>query len=357
MRNHILWLLLALGTVIYLQGTWTAVPTGTQGTPRLADFAYPVALVIQSGQLWVVDHNNNRIVTVRGTQAQIVAGTGNPKASGDGGLAIEAGLFPMGIALDRWGNLYIADHVNNRIRQVTPQGKISTVVGTGIAGYTGDGGPALAAQLNDPTGVAVDTEGVLYIVDHENKRIRKVQQGVITTEVAQGLQSPWALAFDCQGNLLIADLGQDQILKWDLQTKSLTVVAGTGKTGFTGDGSLAVRSQLSSPVGLAVACSAQGQEVYVADSGNDRIRRIDPQGIIHTIAGNGTFGAKGDGGPATQAELGSPYAVALDEGQRVYIADANNGRVRRIDTQGQIETILSPQGANFTLTGQKPGSD
>jgi len=349
MRERFLWVLLALGTLLWLvrPAERQAAPLlhlgSRDGTGILENFAYPVALVVQGGQIWVVDHNNNRILTVRGTTLQVIAGNGQPEASGDGGPATQAGMFPLGLIRDPQGNLYIADHYNHRVRRISPTGRITTITGTGRAGKGGDGGPATQAELNDPTGLALSPQGILYIADQDNGRIRVVERGLIRTlPVGPGLGKPWSLAFDCQGRLLIVDLGRDRIWRWD--GRGLTVVAGVGTTGGAGDGGAATLAQLSSPVGVAVRCRGSQEELFIADSGNDRVRRVDPQGQISTFAGTGSFGMSGDGGPATQAQLASPYAVAVDEQGQIYIADANNNRVRRVNRWGIIETVLSPEG-------------
>jgi trimeric autotransporter adhesin len=360
MRQTFLWGLLGLGTCLYIGGLLgpnqrQAAPlihlfsrsTSTATIKGLENFAYPVGLVFADQKLWVVDHNNNRILLVKKDQSvQTIAGTGAYTASGDGGLAVKAGIFPLGMARDSQGNVYLADHNNHRIRKISTQGIITTLAGTGTAGFAGDGGPATQAQLDDPTGVAVDQQGVVYIADQQNQRIRKVVNGVMTTiPLGQTLKSPWSVALDCQQRLLIVDLGHDQILRWD--GKQTTVLAGVGTTGSAGDGGLATAAQLSSPAGVAVQCGEGGEELFIADSGNDRIRRVDAKGIMTTFAGTGEFGFDGDGGPALQAQLGSPYAVATDSEGNVYLADANNNRIRRINRKGMIDTVLSPEQINF----------
>ncbi len=366
MRQTALWGLLGLGTLLYIGGLLG--PNQRQAAPlihalaqrgpvskplgTLDNFAYPVALVHRGNQLWVVDHNNNRILSVTAAKAKfpalvsLFAGNGQSQSSGDGGLATRAGMFPLGITADDLGNMYVADHYNQRIRKITPQGQISTVAGNGKLGFSGDGGLAIQAQLNDPTGVVVDGRGVMYIADQENNRIRKVENGIISSlTLDQSLKNPWSVALDCEGNLLIVDLGHDQIRRWD--GRHLVTLAGIGVTGYGGDGGLATHAQLNSPAGVAVRCQGGEQSLYIADSGNDRIRKVDAQGVITTFAGSGEFGFGGDGGLATAAELASPYAVVCDQQGNLYVADANNNRVRRVNPAGIIETVLSTTEAKF----------
>ena len=199
------------------------------------------------------------------------------------------------MAVDASGNLYIADTGNNRIRKVSATGIITTVAGNGSAGYSGDGGPATSAQLDGPEGVAVDGSGNLYIADTCNNRIRKVSAtGIITT------------------------------------------VAGNGSAGYSGDGGPATSAQLSLPAGVAVDGSGN---LYIADSGNNRIRKVSATGIITTVAGNGSPGYSGDGGPATSAQLNQPAGVAVDASGNLYIADSSNNRIRKVSATGIITTV------------------
>ena len=234
-----------------------------------------------------------------------IAGT-YPGYYGDGGLATVAGLFaPTSVAYDRAGNVYIADNGNNVIRKVNTLGIISTFAGiqytTATGLYGGDGGAATSAYLASPTGVAVDTAGNVYIADVGNARIRKVNGlGIITT------------------------------------------IAGNGTYGYSGDGTLATSAELNYPWGVAVD---RVGNVYIADGGNARIRKINTAGIISTFAGNGTYGYSGDGGSATSAKLSGPWSVAVDGAGNVYIAEAGNtftatgSRIRKINTSGIISTI------------------
>ena len=287
------------------------------------------------------------------------AGTGEAGAGGDGGPAAEAQLnFPEGLELDGSGNLYVADTLNRRIRRIDAEGVITTIAGTGERGFSGDGGPAAEAQLTWADGLALDGSGNLYVAD--GGRIRRIDaEGVITTIAGTGergfsgdggpaaeAQLTWAdgLALDGSGNLYVADGGR--IRRIDAEGV-ITTIAGTGERGFSGDGGPAAEAQFAYPSGLALDGSGN---LYVADSGNSRIRRIDAEGVITTIAGTGERGFSGDGGPATEAQLAYPGGLAVDGSGNLYVADSGNSRIRRIDAEGTITTIAgSGPGSSSTV--------
>ncbi len=273
-----------------------------------------------------------------------VAGDGTEGYGGDGGPAAQAQLrTPGNVAVDAAGNLYIADTGSHRIRKVTPAGVISTAAGDGTRGYGGDGGPAAQAQLNGPSGVAVDAAGNLYIADRGNHRIRKVDPtGVMTTVAGDGtegyggdggpaalarLNRPTGVAVDGSGNLYIADAWNDRIRKVDAATSIVSTVAGDGMLGYGGDGGPAALAQLRTPGGVAVDAAGN---LYIADTGSHRIRKVNPTGVISTAAGDGTEGYGGDGGPAALAQLASPRGVAVDAAGNLYIADWRSNRIRRV---------------------------
>ena len=275
-----------------------------------------------------------------------VAGTGIAGFGGDGGPAKLAMLNqPEGVAVDASGNLYIADTDNNRIRKISPNGIITTVAGTGIAGFSGDGGPASQAQLNHPEGVAVDASGNLYIADTGNNRIRKISpDGIITTVAGNGiagfsgdngpasqaqLNQPEGVAVDASGNLYIADTDNDRIR--EVRTDGVIVTI-AGDAGFSGDGGPASQAQLNHPEGVAVDASGN---LYIADTGNNRIRKISPNGIITTVAGNGT-----------PAILNAPTGIAVSASGNLYIADTGNNRILVVDPSGRITTLVSANGLN-----------
>jgi sugar lactone lactonase YvrE len=244
-----------------------------------------------AGNLYIADSNNSvvRKVTPAGT-ISTVAGTGGSQGyGGDGGAATAAKMMaPFGVALDSSGNLYIADFYG-WIREVTAStGVISTIGGNGSVGYTGDGGPATAAQFYFPVGVAVDLSGNVYVADSNNGAVRMISNGTIST------------------------------------------VAGNGTLSYTGDGGLATFAEFSQISSIAVDAQSN---VYVADTGNQAIRLFPLGGLVTTIAGNGTQGYTGDGGPAPQAEMNGPKAVAVTPSGNLYFADSGNNSVRLLTRQ------------------------
>ena len=294
------------------------------------------------------------------------AGTGGNGFSGDGGAALSADFADAGgLAFDRDGNLYVADGLNNRIRRIDRKGIISTVAGSGPSfpdpgGFAGDGGPATAARLYSPTDVAFDADGNMYIADAGNNRIRKVdRQGIITTVAGNGtagfsgdggpataanlnleLNNP-NIALDADGNVYVTDGGNGRVREIDKQG-IITTIAGSGGSDVSSDGGQATDTVLTHPTGLAF--DAEGN-LYVATldvQGNhdSRVRRIDKHGIITTVAGTGALGdVGGDGGPATSANVSNPQGLAFDAEGNLYIADAGNGRVRKVDKKGIITTF------------------
>src|SRR5208283_4909896 len=285
--------------------------------------------------------DNNGIITT-------VAGGGH-YGLGDGGAATSGSLIgPSGVAVDASGNLFIADTWNNRIREVDPDGIITTVAGNGSYGYSGDGGQATSASLAGPSGVAVDASGNLFIADTYNNVIRKVDNNGIITTVAGGghyglgdggaatsasLVQPSGVAVDASGNLFIADTYNNVIRKVD-NNGIITTVAGGGHYGL-GDGGAATSASLVQPSGVAVDASGN---LFIADTYNNVIRKVDNNGIITTVAGGGHYGL-GDGGAATSASLVQPSGVAVDASGDLFIADTWNDRIREVDPDGIITTV------------------
>jgi RHS repeat-associated protein len=278
-----------------------------------------------------------------------VAGGGNDGNS-DGIPALKAILSPSGIAVDGKGNFFISNTGNNTIRKVTPDGLIYRIAGNGNPGYGGDGGPALSATLYRPNGIAVDSEGNLFIADTFNHRIRKVSpDGIITTVAGNGimgyggdgglainakLSEPNGVAIDGQGNLFIADFSNHRIRKVS-PDGIITTVAGNGVMGSSGNGGPATDAMLYYPHDVAV--DSQGN-LFITDY-NHRVRKITPDGIITAFAGTGSPGYSGDGGPAINARLYYPQGLAVDNEGNLYIAGGNNFSVRKVNTEGIITTV------------------
>lgn len=311
-------------------------------------FNYPAGLAVDpSGTLYVADTWNHviRKITQPLTPNAVlttIAGTGTPGFSGEGSLARSAQLnFPFGVAVDAQGNILIADSANNRIREISAQGIIMTVAGSDHG--AGDGGPALSARMFGPSGVAIAPDGSVYIAEANNNRVRQVSTDGIISTVASGLNSPNGLAFDATGALYIADTDASVIRK--LVNGSMTIVAGIlGVSGNDGDNEAATSAHLESP--NAVVFDRAGN-MYIADSGNNRVRIVDPGGTIHPFAGDarqGLPGYDGDGGPASSAHLNYPRALAIDTHGNVYIADFFNDRVRMVSALNQTITTLAGNG-------------
>jgi sugar lactone lactonase YvrE len=324
-----------------------------------------VAAVAAGGALAL--SGNETITTIAG------GARGPMRTIGDGGPATAALLyFPDGVARDKQGNLYIADTHNNRVRKVSPDGTITTFAGGGTA-FPGDGGAATSARLAFPQGVAVDARGNVYITDQQTNRVRKVSaDGKITTfagraassalDIGDGgpatsalVQGPTGVAVDGQGNVYIAE---DHRVRKVNPAGTITTIAGGRNRGFTGDGGPATSAELFWPSGLAV--DKQGN-LYIWDTNNKRIRKVSPNGTITTVAGTGTAGFSGDGGPATSAQLGGTVGGALQglavDGQGdLYIADGANDRVRKVSPGGTITTIAGST-TNGVCSGISFGGD
>jgi sugar lactone lactonase YvrE len=309
--------------------------------------------IADEGGCFVRKVDTNGIITT-------VASNGKNIYSGDGGKATNASLDgPFGVASDAVGNLFIADLGNKRIRKVGTNGIITTVAGSGVAGFSGDGGQAINAALDGPSAIAWGGAGNLYIADTYNSRIRKVDtNGIITTVAGSNsagyfgdggaatnasLNYPWSVALDAVGNLYIADTDNNVIRKVDTNG-IITTVAGNGTNGYSGDGGPATNANLNNVSGVAVDPFGN---IYVVDQDNNRVRKVDTNGIINTVAGGGSNGL-GDGGVATNATLYEPFGVALDALCNLYIGDEGNGRVRKVLLYaGYPAFTLSNVGASY----------
>lgn len=327
---------------------------GDGGSAYSAAVNQPEGLALDSqGNLFVADAGNNRVREIAaGTIATVAGGY-----IGDGHKGTEASLdfASLGnhITFDASGNLYIADVSNHRIRKLSTKGVISTIAGNGTSGYSGDGGPATSAQLFGPSSVAVDSTGNIFIADTGNGVVRKVDTaGNITTLNVQNsitfypfrlYNQQASVAIDSAGNLYVCD-AMTVVWKIDLSGNA-TVVAGTPwGFGYSGDGGPATQATFLLPAGISVDGAGN---LYIADWLNERVRKVDTAGIITTLAGNGTEGFSGDGGPAASAELNLPQDVVADSAGNVYIADWINLRIRVVDPSGTIHTVAGSGGGGY----------
>jgi sugar lactone lactonase YvrE len=299
-----------------------------------------------------------------------IAGNGTKGFGGDGGSATAAELNqPYEAKFDGTGDLYFTDSLNYRVRKVDRKGIITTVAGNGTLGFSGFGGPATSASLGPVFGLAVDAAGNIYFGNFgagSGYCVFKVDlNGILTIFAGTGtggysgdggpatqaeLSDAYGLAADAAGNLYIAD-GEDMRVRKVDTNGIITTIAGNGHYGFSGDGGPATQAEIATP--LAVAVDAAGN-LYIADSYNGRIRKVDAQGIITTFAGGGSSGL-GDGGPATQAELSYPSGVAVDAAGNIYISDTGNFRIRRVDTNGTIKTVAGNGNYNYGGDGSPAG--
>ncbi len=338
---------------------------GDGGPATGAALSFPAGLAFDSNRnLYIADSNHHRIRKVRPPQGlaafsalvpqgsglstleiETVAGTGIPGYEGDGGLPGEARLnSPLDIELDGQDNCYVSDTSNHAIRLVTAQspasllllsttagsGVISTLAGTGVRGFRGDGGPAVEARLDSPVGSTLDGAGNFYFTDTLNNRVRRVDPNgrILTLVGAQGeLNTPQDVLFDGESALFIADTGSHRVLRFDLNTGGLERFAGTGQAGFSGDGGAATRARLDQPSALALSSTGV---LYIADSGNGLVRRVGTNGTIGTAAGTGEFGFGGDNRPAVEATFNSIAGIALDADDNLYVCDSNNHRIRAV---------------------------
>jgi trimeric autotransporter adhesin len=316
-----------------------------------------ILLVVVSAVCWVACGGSS------GGTINTIAGRNVAGFSGDGGNALNATInTPGGTAVDSSGNFYIADTGNNRIRKVS-SGTISTVAGTGLGGYGGDGGAATSAMLNQPSSVAFDSGGNLYIADQSNHVIRKVSTaGVITTVAGTGtpgfngdnilattaqLTLPGSVAVDTNGNIFISDSGNNRIREVVAATGLIQTIAGTGVAGSSGDSGAATSAQLSAPAGIALS----GTDLYIADEGNNSIRKVSG-GTITTVAGTKTAGNAGDGGDATAATLTNPVGLTADTAGNFYFSDPVNNRVRKV-SGGKISNAAGVGTAGYNGDGHR----
>jgi trimeric autotransporter adhesin len=354
----------SIGAIATVAGNGTTGYSGNGGPAIAAQLNQPSCAVADSaGNLYIGDVETNTIRKVAAGTGTIslYAGNGVPAYSGDGGPAVSASMFaPTGCVLDSTGNLYVAEAGNNIVREIAAStGIITTVAGNGAGdgcssgSFSGDGGPATKAELYCPYGVAIDASGDLFISDSDNQRVREVnaRTGVITTIAGNGtygysgnggaatdamIGNPQQLALDSSGNLYIVEQGKCVIAKVNLSTGIISTVAGNGTigTGVTstgsvvkGDGGPATMAQLSLPQGVALDPAGN---IFIADSGSQRVRKVDAStGVITTVVGT-TLGYSGNGGPAAQAQLHDPWGLFFDASGNLYIADSFNAVIRKV---------------------------
>jgi sugar lactone lactonase YvrE len=336
------------------------VDSGDGGSTLAAQLDYPSSVALDASRnLYIADYSNNVVRRVNAQTGVIATVTGNGRTGygGDGGSATSAELnSPAGVLLDPAGNLFIADTWNNCVRRVDAQTTvITTVAGNGFAGLTGDGALAASAGLSVPSSVVVDASDDLIIADFADNCVREVnaQSGIITLIAGNGvagysgdgasatsaqLNTPSGVFLDQRGNLYIADSSNNVIRRMDAQTNFITTFAGTGTAGYAGDGGPATRAQLNFPSDVAVDTAG---DIFIADYQNQCVREVNAQsGTITTVARNGTAGYSGDGGSATSAELNYPAGIALGPNGDLFIADYANNRIRRLAAQsGMISTV------------------
>jgi sugar lactone lactonase YvrE len=369
------------GTISTIAGSGLASYNGDNGKATAAGLITPTAVAVDtSGNLFIVDQGNQRVreVNLATDKITTAAGTGLLGYNGDGISATTATLNgPAGAAVDNFGNLFIADEYNRRVREVSyslatgATGTISTVAGNGSIAYAGDNGPATAAQLAYPEGVAVgangfagavSANGFLFVADYGNDRIRQVNiaTGVITTIVGNGtagysgdgkqataaeINDPMGIALDAAGDLFFADQGNNCIREVKIDTGVITTVAGNGIQGFSGDKGQATAAKLSNPTGIAV--DPINNLLFIADQGNQRVREVNlATHVITTVAGNGTSGFSGDGHQATAAQLANPTGVAVDTAGHLFIADGSNQRIREVTLATGVITTIAGTGAS-----------
>ena len=362
------------GIISTVAGTGVVTSNGDGGLATSAALWYPNGIAVDaSGTLYISEYNGNRVRKVEATGGTIstIAGLSTTVISisttgygGDGGIGTNAFLNrPAGLAVDSTGNLYVADYANHRIRKVNSFGIISTFAGTGVDGFSGDGLLATTAQINNPDGLALDAAKNLYIADRNNNRVRKIDASTLRmTTIAGGgiggysgdggaavsadLRKPQGVYAGPGGDVYLSDTRGYRIRKIAGATGVISTIAGTGDTGFGGDGIPAVNSAVSGPAGLALGPDGN---LYFADSGNYRLRMINAAGNISTVAGDGTPGSTGDGGAPTSAKV-HPDKICIAPNGDIYIADSTYNRVRWV-SGGIINTVAGTGATTYNGDG------
>ncbi|MFN8040870.1 MAG: fibronectin type III domain-containing protein [Acidimicrobiales bacterium] len=350
---------ISAGTISTVVGNGSAGFSGDGGAATAASIDFITQLALDgSGNLYLADGNQRRVRKVTGGTITTVAGNGSATFSGDGGAATSAGLDSVGgITVDNSGSLYLSSQT--RVRKVT-SGTITTIAGGPTSGFAGDGGPAATAQLSMASALSAAGSG-LYLLDAN--RVRRIDTGgTITTVVGNGsaafsgdngsattaqLDTPQGITFDPSGNLYVADASNDRVRRIT-PAGTITTVAGSGSSGFSGDGAQATSAKLRGPADVAVDAAGN---LYIADAGNDRVRKVTPAGVISTVAGTGAFGSSGDGGPAAAATFRAVDGVAVDTSGNLYIADGIDHRIRKVAPGGTITTFAGTGTAGYSGDG------
>jgi trimeric autotransporter adhesin len=353
-------------TISTIVGTGVANYSGDGGPAISCTLNQPSWIEFDSdGAMYIADFLNSSIRKINTSGIiSTVAGTGVAGYSGDGGLATDAKLnAPIGFCIDNIGNVYIADYEQHVIRKVDATGVISTFAGTGSGGYSGDGGPASNAQLKLPYGIVADGLGNLYFSEVGNSCVRKINvAGIISTIAGNGtygysgdggqatnaqFRYPSYISLNLDGDLFISDWVNRRIRKLNILTGIITTVAGNGTEGNSGDGGPATAAQLNAPNSVNFDDSGN---FYICDNFANVIRKVSLSGIITTIAGTGTAGSLGDGGPAISAQLNTPNCAIFDTWGNLYTADTKNNRIRRINFKTSSVVEVTNNRLNVTIS-------
>ncbi|HTA26534.1 MAG TPA: T9SS type A sorting domain-containing protein [Bacteroidia bacterium] len=344
---------------------------GDGGAATNAELNNPISVFAGiDGNIYISDWGNSRLRLVSASGIiSTIAGNGVYGFSGDGGPASLAELNgPMGVFVDGSGNIYLADIGNERIRKINTSGVINTIAGNGIYGFSGDGGPATVASFEDPAGICSDALGDIYIADEFNNRVRMINtNGIISTIAGCAYRGysgdsgpatlaefyyPSGVASDAAGNLFIADESNNCIREVN-NMGIISTIAGNGLPGYTGDGGQAISAELSNAAGVGVDNSGN---IYITDGFNNRVRKINANGIISTIAGNGKKGFSGLGDTATLAKIYDPVSVSIDAGGNIYFANAFNYTVEKLSALPEVPippgifVYPNPNKGIFTIT-------
>ena len=377
----------AQGVITTVAGNGITQYIGVGSPATVFGLAFPKGIYVdKKGKVYIANSGYGIINTCyHDTLTNIIGDTSRAGDTGDGGLADTAGIdYPYGVWLDTAGNIYVTEWLNSLIRRVDAHtGIITTVCGTGGGGYSGDGGPATAAQIYHPNAICTDVAGNIYIPDYNNQRIRKVtvSTGEITTIAGSGyngfdgdggmatdakLSFPNSVSVDAAGNVYFTEMGNSTVRRVDVSTGIIKTIAGTGTPGYSANGTLAIHAQLREPNSVFV--DKYGY-TYISDFGNDIIRVITPDSLLYTIAGNGMYNYTGDGGPPLEASFRGPSAVFVDDSGYIYIADGVASVVRKMSpivelnvgvkeiTLPVFDIYPNPSNGKFVLTPGRQSAD